>query len=166
MASPALEALTTRNCVLPMVVMAQVMSCALALRGLAKNQAGRPVAAARSPAKPMPIRPAVSASRRLKVFMVIPQIPRPREVGDWQAAENVERMADVAVAPELFAALKWSVKICTAPACCGSVGGRAMMRDTRSSIEAAGLLLGNTVPDVASTTRLATFSHTSSLAAR
>jgi hypothetical protein len=43
--------------------------------------------------------------------MVIPQIPSPSEVGDWQAAEKVERMADVAVAPEVFASLKWLVKI-------------------------------------------------------
>ena len=47
--SPALDALTIRNCALSLAVIAQAMSCAVALRGFIRNQAGSPVAIARRP---------------------------------------------------------------------------------------------------------------------
>ena len=47
--SPALDALTIRNCALSLAVIAHAMSCALALRGFIRNHAGSPVATARRP---------------------------------------------------------------------------------------------------------------------
>ena len=108
MESPALEQLMTRNCALLAALSAQVMSCADARRGLARNQTGSPVAIARNPTYPAPNSPVSSVSRRLIGLIVVcafRQMPNESEVGDWQAAENVERRALVAVALAAIAAL-------------------------------------------------------------
>src|SRR6476659_7195789 len=108
MESPALEQLITRNCALLAALSAQVMSWADARRGLARNQTGSPVAIARRPTYPAPNSPVSSASRRLGCLIVVlpfRQMPSESDVGDWQAAENVDRSALVAVALAAIAAL-------------------------------------------------------------